>query len=152
MKITILLDHDLEGQVVFLEAALRETAWDQDLHIEFIRLRDLNLPQDCTDEVIWTYVQQERLLLITNNRNRDDESSLQTMVEVHNSPTSLPVPTISDQTKLIIPEYRQRVVDKIVAVVVDLANYLGTGKNLSSVIRSIGALRQINLFSRLPGQ
>lgn len=128
MKTTILLDHDLEGQAVFLEAALRETAWDQDLHIEFIRLRDINLPQDCTDEVIWTYVQQKRLLLITNNRNRDDDTSLQAMIDDHNSPTSLPVLTISDQTKLIIPEYRQQVVDKIVAVVVDLENYLGTGR------------------------
>ena len=71
---------------------------------------------------------RERLLLITNNRNREDDTSLQAMVEIYNSPRSLPVLTISDQTKLIIPEYRQRVIDKMVAIVVDLENYLGTGR------------------------
>lgn len=39
MKIAILLDHDLEGRQVFLEAALHETGWDNDLNIEFKRLR-----------------------------------------------------------------------------------------------------------------
>ena len=91
MEITILLDHDLEGQVIFLEAALRETAWDQELDVKFKRLHDLDLAEDCTDEEIWRYVQRERLLLITNNRNREDDTSLQAMVEIYNSPRSLPV-------------------------------------------------------------
>jgi hypothetical protein len=128
MNITILLDHDLEGRVVFFEAALTETGWDRDLHIEFIRLRDLNLPEDSTDREIWLYAQRERLLLITNNRNRDDESSLQAVVETENKADSLPVLTISDQTRLSVPEYRQQVVDKLAAIIIDLENYLGTGR------------------------
>lgn len=128
MKIAILLDHDLEGRVVFFEAGLRETGWDKDLSIEFKRLRDLNLPEDSTDREIWHYVQRERLLLVTNNRNRDNEDSLQTVVENENTSDSMPVLTISDQTKLIVPEYRQQVVDKLAAVIIDLENYLGTGR------------------------
>src|SRR5262249_23289682 len=74
MPLTILLDHDLEGRVVFLEAGLKETGWNQDLNIEFKRLRDLNLAEDSTDQEIWGYVQRERLLFITSNRSRDDEN------------------------------------------------------------------------------
>lgn len=128
MKIAILLDHDLEGRQVFLEAALHETGWDNDLNIEFKRLRDLNLREDSTDREIWYFVQRERLLLITSNRNRDDADSLQFVVEKESTGSSLPVLTISDQTRLMIPEYRQRVADKLAAVIIDLEAYLGAGR------------------------
>ena len=108
MKIAILLDHDLEGRQVFLESALHETGWDNDLNIAFKRMRDLNLPEDSTDREIWYFVQREWLLLITSNRNRDDEDSLQFVVERESTSSSLPVLTISDQTKLVIPEYRPK--------------------------------------------
>ena len=49
MKITILLDHDLEGFSVFLQAGLKETGWDQVFTIEFKRLRDFGLPENCSD-------------------------------------------------------------------------------------------------------
>jgi hypothetical protein len=68
MTITILLDRDLEGHREFLEAGLRETGWDQDLVIEFKRLRDFGLPDDYPDRDIWRFVQQHHLWLITNNR------------------------------------------------------------------------------------
>jgi hypothetical protein len=37
MNITMLLDHDLEGLMPFLEAGWQETGWDQYLHLEFIQ-------------------------------------------------------------------------------------------------------------------
>ena len=52
MAITLLLDHDLEGQAPFLEAGWRETGWDQYLQLELIRLRDLNVPSDASDQDI----------------------------------------------------------------------------------------------------
>ena len=128
MKIAILLDHDLEGRQVFLDAALRETGWDKDLNIEFKRLRDLNLREASTDREIWYFVQREHVLLITSNRNRDHEDSLQFVIESESTATSLPVLTIADQNSLMISEYRQRVADKLAAVIIDLDAYLGTGR------------------------
>ena len=128
MKITLLLDHDLEGQVLFLEAGWRETGWDQYLHLEFIRLRDLNVPNDVTDQEIWHYVQREQFLLLTNNRNREDETSLEATIERENTPDSLPVLTVSDKDKLVLPAYRQQAAHKLAAVIIDLENYLGVGR------------------------
>jgi len=128
MPLTILLDHDLEGRVVFLEAGLKETGWNQDLNIEFKRLRDLNLAEDSTDQEIWRYVQRERLLFITNNRSRDDETSLEAVIERESKLDSLPVLTISDQDKLILAEYRQKVADKLTLLIIDIEDYLGTGR------------------------
>jgi hypothetical protein len=128
MNITILLDHDLEGRAMFFEAGLRETGWDQYLNIEFKRLRDFNLSDDSTDQEIWRYVQRERLLFITNNRNRDDDTSLEAVINSENRADSLPVLTVSAQDKLASAQYRQRVADKLALVVIEIDNYLGTGR------------------------
>jgi hypothetical protein len=128
MSITVLLDHDLEGQIAFLEAGWRETGWDQYLHLEFLRLRDLNMPHDATDQEIWHYVQREHFLLLTNNRNREDETSLQATIERENTQESLPVLTVSDKDKLVLPAYRQQAAHKLAAVIIDLEHYLGVGR------------------------
>lgn len=128
MITTILLDHDLEGLVIFLKAGLRETRWDQDLPLAFRRLHDLGLPEDSSDQDIWRYAQRHRLLLVTNNRNKDDETSLQATIERENTPESLPVITVSDADALVIAHYRQQAANKLAEIVIDLENYLGTGR------------------------
>ena len=124
----ILLDHDLEGQVPFLEAGWRETGWDQYLPLEFRRLRDLNVPDNATDQEVWRYVQREYFLLLTNNRNREDETSFQATIERENTRDSLPVITVSDKDKLVFPAYRQQAAHKLAAIIIYLENYLGVGR------------------------
>jgi predicted nuclease of predicted toxin-antitoxin system len=65
MKSTLLLDHDLEGFEVFLQAGLRETGWDQIFSLEFKRLREFGLPENYTDQEVWRFAQQHGLLLVT---------------------------------------------------------------------------------------
>jgi hypothetical protein len=128
MTIRILLDHDIEGYAVFLEAGLQETGWDRYLTIEFLRLRDLNLSDDHSDQEIWRRAQGDRLLLITHNRNRDDEVSLQATIEKETRPDSLPVLTIPSIEKLVRADYRQQAAHKLVEVILYLENYLGVGR------------------------
>jgi hypothetical protein len=128
MKIPLLLNHDLEGQGLFLEAGWRETGWEQYLHLELIRLRDLHMPNDATDQEIWPYAQREHFLLLTNNRNREDATSLQATIDRENTQDSLPVLTVSDTDKLVLPAHRQQAAHKLAAVIIDLENYLGVGR------------------------
>jgi hypothetical protein len=128
MDMIVLLDHDLEGQVPFLEAGLRETGWNQYLHLKFRRLRDLNMPDNSTDQDIWRYVQREHFLLLTNNRNREDETSLQATIERENTRESLPVITVSDKDQLVLPSYRQQAAHKLAAIILYRENYLGVGR------------------------
>ena len=126
MTVKILLDHDLEGYDVFLKAALEETGWNGYLTVEFIRLPDLRLPDDCSDQDLSRRVQEERLLLITHNRNRDEETSLQATIERENTPNSLPVMTIPN--KLAHAEYRQLAAHKLAEIALYLEDYLGIGR------------------------
>ena len=128
MEITILLDHDLAGNGIFIEQGLKETGWNQLIQVQFNRLRDYGLPDNLPDQEIWRFVQTHRLLLVTNNRNNENETSLQATMRRENTPQSLPVVTISDKDALIQTEYRQRVAQGLARIIIDLDNYLGTGR------------------------
>ncbi len=128
MEIAILLDHDLEGFDDYFEAGLRETGWDQDLTFIFKRLRDYDLPDDHPDQEIWRFAQQQQLWLLTNNRNSDDDTSLQATIKRENTPDSLPVITVSDKNKLVLAKYRQQAVNGLVEIVISPERYCGTGR------------------------
>ncbi|MGH9840752.1 MAG: ACP S-malonyltransferase [Blastocatellia bacterium] len=128
MQITILLDHDIEGEDRLFEAGLQKTGWDELLAVEFKRLRDFGLPENLPDQEIWRFVQQHQLWLITNNRNSDDDTSLQATIDRENTLTSLPVITISDREKLKVSEYRERAIYALIDIIISPEKYLGTGR------------------------
>jgi len=99
MQTTILLDHDVEGHAKYLQAGLRETGWDRDVTVTFVRLYDLGLSNDSSDQDIWRFAQRHRLLLITSNRNQENETSLQATIERENTPEALPVLTLSQANR-----------------------------------------------------
>jgi len=128
MQTTILLDHDVEGHAKYLQAGLRETGWDRDVTVTFVRLYDLGLSNDSSDQDIWRFAQRHRLLLITSNRNQENETSLQATIERENTPEALPVLTLSQANRLLLPDYRQQAVHKLVEIIIYLENYLGIGR------------------------
>ncbi len=128
MKITILLDHDLEGFSVFLQAGLKETGWDQVFTIEFKRLRDFGLPENCSDHEIWRFAQRQSILLVTGNRNYEGETSLQATIVKENMPDSMPVITISHKESLVLDSYRQRVAERLAAIIIYADDYRGAGR------------------------
>jgi len=128
MEITVLLDRDLDGEDKWFEAGMRETGWDRHLTISFKRFRDFGLPDNTTDQDVWRFVQQQGFLLITNNRNRDGDTSLQATLERENRIDSLPVITVSDKDSLKLSNYRQRVITTLVRIIIDLDYYRGGGR------------------------
>ena len=128
MQTTILLDHDVEGHAKYLQAGLRETGWDRDVTVTFVHLHDLGLSNDSSDQDIWRFAQRHRLLLITSNRNQENETSLQATIERENTPEALPVLTLSQANRLLLPDYRQQAVHKLVEIIIYLENYLGIGR------------------------
>jgi hypothetical protein len=124
----LLLDNDLKGHGLFLEVAWRETGWNQLLPLEFKMLRDFGLPDNYPDQDLWRFAQEQRMLLITHNRNREDETSLQATIERENTPESLPVLTVTNKELLVTGEYRQRVAHALAAILIYPESYYGAGR------------------------
>jgi hypothetical protein len=89
--ITILVDHNIEGQATLLLRTLESQGWVDLGLLQVATFRDISLPIDSPDREIWRFVQEHGMLLLTGNRNMTGEDSLQQTIRDENLPQSIPV-------------------------------------------------------------
>jgi hypothetical protein len=126
--ISILADHNIEGQASLLWGTLNSMGWLELMSIRLMRFADAGLSADSTDREVWEFVQQQKILLLTANRNMDGEDSLEHVIRELNAPSSLPVITISNADRMIETEYRERCAARLVEIVVYVSTYAGSGR------------------------
>jgi len=126
---TLLIDHDIEGQGNFLWGTLVKDGWLSLVPIEFVNFQDVGLPFDSNDREVWRFAQANNMILLTANRNMEDETSLEQTLRDENTMTSLPVLTIGNQERIIYEiSYRERCAERLIDVMLDLENYIGVGR------------------------
>jgi hypothetical protein len=125
---TLLSDHDMEGQAALLFSTLRSLGWADLLDIRLARFLDVDLPEASTDRAVWRYAQARQMLLLTGNRSMTGPDSLEETIRQENTPTSLPVLTVSVVERLEETRYREACADRIAEILVDLDLYQGTGR------------------------
>ncbi len=123
--ISILLDHNIRGFYNILSGTL---TIEDSARIEFVLFSDVGLPNDSTDREIWDFVRENRMFLLTNNRNRKGRDSLQEAIESDTSFDSNPVFTIGNLDRIYERSYRERTIARIIDVVANLENYRGCGR------------------------
>lgn len=126
--IKILLDNDVDGFQELLAGAVESTGWSEFQLVEFITLQDVGLDRTTRDREIWRLCQLDSLLLLTANRNQDDADSLEQTINEESTPDSLPVITVSHQERLHNTTYREACVERLLTIVLELSNHLGTGR------------------------
>jgi predicted nuclease of predicted toxin-antitoxin system len=128
----ILSDHDIEGHFellvkVLTSPELREV-WDW-LDLEAWRLRDVGLTEHSPDREIWEWCQREECVLITGNRNKENEESLEQTLRDSVTRTSLPVLTIGNLDRFRTEaQYREAVAWRLLDYLLDIDRYCGTGR------------------------
>ncbi len=124
----ILVDHDIEGLAVMLWGTLVAEGWLEFIPVELVMFTDVGLSFDSSDRSVWRFAQANRMILLTNNRNMTGNDSLEQTLREENTITSLPVLTIGNVGRLDERAYRERCVSRLVDIVLDLDNYLGTAR------------------------
>jgi hypothetical protein len=124
----ILADHNIEGQAAILWGMLSAEGWSELLHLRLVMFAQVGLPDDSSDRQVWRFAQENKMLLLTANRRMREEDSLEQTIREENTPTSLPVLTIANVNKLEERVYRDRCITRILEIVIDLKNFLGTGR------------------------
>jgi predicted nuclease of predicted toxin-antitoxin system len=121
-----LVDHNLRGHSVVLAGSLAASGWLDLISIRFVLFEQVGLAETSDDRLVWRYVQANQLILITANRSMKGKDSLEQVMREENTSTSLPVVTIGNIDRLMAePEYRERCVDRLVDIVVDIEDYQG---------------------------
>jgi hypothetical protein len=99
--IVILVDHNIEGQAVILWGALAAGQWLELLPMTMARFADVGLPFDSSDRTVRRFAQEYGMLLLTDNRNRRGEDSLEQTIRGENSITALPILTIGNVSRIV---------------------------------------------------
>ena len=75
--ISVMLDNDIAGHRDLFDGTLHSTGWDEYRLVKFITMQEAGIAGDAADSEVWRFCQQRGLILLTANRNLDDESSLE---------------------------------------------------------------------------
>jgi hypothetical protein len=125
---TVLADHNLEGQAVLLWGTLATQGWLTLLPLRLVMLHEVGLPADSTDRDVWRYAQTHQMVLLTNNRRKKGVDSLEQVIREENTPTSLPVITVARVNRLDERAYRERCSSRLIEIMLDIENYIGVGR------------------------
>jgi hypothetical protein len=121
----VLVDHHLEGQASLLAETFVADGWMEFSPIRWVTFADVGLPVDANDRSVWRFVQTERMLLLTANRNMEGKDSLEQTLRDECTPTSLPIVTVSRRARLAERDYRARCAVRLVELILDLENHQG---------------------------
>jgi len=124
----ILVDHDIEGQAVMLWRMLCADGWAELIPLDMILFAQVSLPENSSDREVWRFAQKNGMILLTGNRRMVEEDSLERTIREENTPTSLPVLTIGRVKRMMERSYRERCEIRLVEIVLDMDNYLGTAR------------------------
>lgn len=117
-------DHDIEGHFLRLiqmaEQSFLAEEWHS-LHLRTFTFAALGWSITLPDSEVWRRCQERELVLVTNNRNREDESSLEATLRISAGDWSLPVVTIGSVERFRNErEYAAKVVEEFVEFTYDL--------------------------------
>jgi len=126
--ITLLIDHNVEGQAQNLWRSLRVASWAQTAEIVFTYFAEVGLAEDSSDRQVWRFAQGRGMFLLTANRNNKDKDSLAQTILDENTAVSLPVITIGNADRVREPEYRDGCINRLLEIVLYPEKYLGTGR------------------------
>ena len=130
--IKLLADVNVEGQVARLALRMQAEPWLEFwnyLDLRCLKFSDVGLQAKDPDSVVWRRCQEQRLLLLTNNRNDDGPDSLEATIRTYNTPESLPVFTFGDADKISkSQEYAEEVIESLFDQLLRIDTLNGTGR------------------------
>src|SRR5690349_25153150 len=97
---SVLVDHNLEGQALLLLGTLQAQSWATLLDLRFPRLADVGLSEASTDREVWRFAHAQRMMQLTENRRKSAPDSLEQTLREENVASSLSVLTESAAQQL----------------------------------------------------
>jgi hypothetical protein len=124
----VLADYNLNRQAILISGSLVTGGWLALAPIQLMTFEGVGLSADSNDRVVWRFAQTNGMLLLTANRNAKGQNSLEQVMREENQPTSFPIITIGDPDRVNESDYRERCVERLVEIVIDIQDYMGAGR------------------------
>ena len=128
----IVADINIQGIVDQLVVRMKAEPWElfwSSLQLKYLHFADVRLDPSALDSRVWETCQKEELVLVTDNRNQRGLDSLETTIQLLNTPNCLPVFTIANVPHLRRSrDYADRVIDKMLDSLLRIDTLRGTGR------------------------
>jgi predicted nuclease of predicted toxin-antitoxin system len=125
---TLLVDYNLDGYALVFLGILTKLGWLEFVRIRFVTFREVGLSMESSDRMVWSYAQENQMMILTANRNMKGGDSLEQVMREENTASSFPVLTIGNFDRLDEANYRERCVERLIEIVLDIDNYKGAGR------------------------
>ena len=125
---TFLVDYNLDGYAFVFLGILTKLGWLEFVPLRFVTFREAGLSMNSSDRVVWCYAQTNQMMILTANRNMKGEDSLEQVMREENTADSFPVITIGDLDRLDEFSYRERCIDCLLEIALDIERYMGVGR------------------------
>ena len=125
---TFLVDYNLDGYALVFLGILAKLGWLEFMAIRFVTFREVGLSMESSDRMVWRYAQENQMIILTANRNMKGEDSLEEVMREENTVDSFPALTIGDLDRLDEFDYRERCIERLIEIVLDIDNYMGSGR------------------------
>ena len=109
-----------------LWGTITAAGWLEVCSLQLLTFADVGLPEDSSDRQVWRFAQAQGMILLTANRSMKGEDSLEQTIREENTATSLPVLTVGDVDRMVEKHYREKCMERLLDIVLDLDNYRGT--------------------------
>ncbi|NES81430.1 MAG: ACP S-malonyltransferase [Moorea sp. SIO2B7] len=131
-----LVDYNLDGYALVFLGILTKLGWLELISILFITFREAELPMESSDleeiryavRIVWRYAQENQMMILTANRNMKGDDSLEEVIRQENTTQSFPVVTIGNLERLDEFDYRERCVERLIEIILDIEQYMGAGR------------------------
>ncbi len=128
IAINFLVDYNLDRYALLFLGILTKGGWLEFLSIRFVTFIEAGLSMDSSDRLVWSYAQANQMMILTANRNMKGDDSLEQVIRAENRSNSFPVVTIGSLERLDEFDYRERCVERLIEIVLDIENYMGVGR------------------------
>jgi hypothetical protein len=128
----ILADNNDEGHVNLLLQIIQASSWRDvwtEMAVTVHSFESLGVPRDALDSILWETCQRHDIVLITANRNKLGDASLETTIQQRNTSSSLPVFTLANPERILRDRnYAEIVAEQVLERLLDIDTYRGTGR------------------------
>ena len=123
-----LVDYNLDGYAVVFLGLLTKQGWLEFMSIQFVTFREVGLSMNSSDRIVWNYAQENQMIILTANRNMKGDDSLEEVMRKENTATSFPLVTIGNLDRFDEFDYRERCVERLIEIILDIEHYMGAGR------------------------
>lgn len=128
----VISDVNIEGHFNAILRIVQGETWRdlwERLGVRVETIANLGLAADVSDATLWRLCQQEELVLVTGNRNKSGEDSLEATIRLENDARCLPVLTLGDPDRALSDRiYQEDVAEALMEYMLAIENYRGTGR------------------------